>query len=58
MLLNAAKCQGYNFYCFWVIKGKPTNGGEGGGVKLQGLTGFWKGLCTRFNRYSFKILFF
>ena len=29
MLLNAAKCQGYGFYRFWVIKGKPT-----GGVKL------------------------
>ena len=29
MLLNAAKCQGYSFYRFWVIKGKPT-----GGVKL------------------------
>ena len=26
MLLNAAKCQGYSFYCFWVIKGKPTGG--------------------------------
>ena len=24
MLLNAAKFQGYSFYCFWVIKGKPT----------------------------------
>ena len=23
MLLNAAKFQGYSFYCFWVIKGKP-----------------------------------
>ena len=23
-LLNAAKCQSYNFYRFWVIKGKPT----------------------------------
>ena len=22
MLLNAAKCQGYSFYRFWVIKGK------------------------------------
>ena len=22
MLMNAAKCQGYSFYCFWVIKGK------------------------------------
>ena len=27
MLLNAAKFQGYSFYRFWVIKGKPT--GEG-----------------------------
>ena len=24
MLLNAAECQGYRFYRFWVIKGKPT----------------------------------
>ena len=29
MLLNAAKYQGYSFYCFWVFKGKPT-----GGLKL------------------------
>ena len=28
MLLNDAKCQCYSFYCFWIIKGKPT--GEGG----------------------------
>ena len=27
MLLNAAKCHGYRFYRFWVIKGKPTWGG-------------------------------
>ena len=33
MLLNAAKCQGYSFYRFWVIKGKPTGCGEG--VKFQ-----------------------
>ena len=26
MLLKVAKCQGYSFYCFWVIKGKPTGG--------------------------------
>ena len=26
MLMNAAKFQGYSFYCFWVIKGKPTEG--------------------------------
>ena len=24
MLLNAAKCQNYSFYCFRVSKGKPT----------------------------------
>ena len=27
MLLNAAKFQGYSFYRFWIIKGKPTRGG-------------------------------
>ena len=26
MLLKVAKCHGYSFYCFWVIKGKPTGG--------------------------------
>ena len=26
MLLNAAKCQGYSFYRFWVIEGKPARG--------------------------------
>ena len=26
MLLNTAKCQGYSFYDFWVIKGKLTGG--------------------------------
>ena len=31
MLLNAAKRQGYSFYHFWVITGKPTGGG---GLKL------------------------
>ena len=30
ILLNAAKCQGYSSYHFWVIQGKPT----GMGVKL------------------------
>ena len=24
IFLNTAKCQGYSFYRFWVIKGKPT----------------------------------
>ena len=28
MLLNAAKFQGYSFYCFWVIKGKPKGRGK------------------------------
>ena len=27
ILLNDAKCQGYSFYRFWVIKGKPTERG-------------------------------
>ena len=27
--MNAAKCQGYSFYPFWVIKGKLTEGGGG-----------------------------
>ena len=26
MFLNTAKSQGYSFYRFWVIKGKPTGG--------------------------------
>ena len=36
MLLNAVKCQGYSFYRFWVIKGKPIRRAEGveGVVKL------------------------
>ena len=29
MLLNAGKCQGYSFYRFWVIVGKPTVKREG-----------------------------
>ena len=28
MLLNAAKCHGYSFNRFWVIKGKLTGGGK------------------------------
>ena len=31
MLLNAAKCQGYSFYRFWVIKEKWT-GSRGGKI--------------------------
>ena len=41
MLLNAAKCQGYSFYRFWVIKGKPTRAG----VKLLPPTQIRKTLC-------------
>ena len=28
MLLNVAKFQGYSFYRFWVIKGKPAGGSK------------------------------
>ena len=28
MLANATKCQSYSFYRFWVIKRKPTRGGD------------------------------
>ena len=31
ILLNDAKCQGYCFYRFWVIKRKPTGAGRCGG---------------------------
>ena len=34
MLLNAAKCQGHNFYRFWLIKGKPKGVGVVG-VNIQ-----------------------
>ena len=37
MLLNAAKCQGYSFYHFWVINGKPTGGDGGGKITLPRL---------------------
>ena len=29
-LQNPTICRGYSFHCFWVIKGKPTEGGGGG----------------------------
>ena len=39
MLLNTAKCQGYSFYRFRVIKGKPSleegGGGGGGGLNFK-----------------------
>ena len=31
-LLNAAKFQGYTFYRFWVIKGKPAGAGGAGKI--------------------------
>ena len=31
MLLISEKQQDYSFYCFWVIKGEPTEGDEAGG---------------------------
>ena len=45
MQLNAAKCQGYSFYHFWSIKGKPTGGGLPPPARL-GLSG----------KYSQKLL--
>ena len=41
-LIKDAKCQGYNFYCFWVIKGKSTEEG------LRGKSTF----CTQILRNS------
>ena len=32
ILLNTAKYQGYSFYHFWVIKGKPTGEVKGGKI--------------------------
>ena len=32
ILLNAAKIQGYIFYCFWIIKKRPTEAGGKGGI--------------------------
>ena len=37
-LLNAAKFQGYSFYCFWVTKGESTGWGTGGGGKITPTT--------------------
>ena len=34
ILLKAPKCQCYSFHRFWVIKGEPTGGRGGGGVRL------------------------
>ena len=34
MLVNSAKCYGYSFSCFSVIKGKPTGGERGTGLKF------------------------
>ena len=45
MLLNAAKCQSYSFYRFWVNKGKLTGGG---GVNR------WKLIWIKFNFLTFK----
>ena len=47
LLLNAVKCQAYSFSRFWVIKGKPTRGGEGSIIKL-----FTPEVCLFFSKES------
>ena len=42
MLLNTAKCQGYSFYRFWVIKGSSTQIR----VKRSPLINIVRGLCV------------
>ena len=44
MLLNAAKCQGYSFYCVWIIKVKSTREG----VKLPRPTKYLEQVWKRF----------
>ena len=54
MFLNAAKCQGYSFCRFWVIKGKPTGGGLGGegeGGKITPLPGLGLKTLNSFLKY-------
>ena len=51
MLLNPAKCHGYSFYCFWVIKGKPT----GGEVKLPAPPKL--GLKWSFNKITYYCVY-
>ena len=52
MLIDAAKCQDYNLYHFWVIKEKPTGGGRvGGGRKICG--NFCK-ICTDKKKWLMK----
>ena len=47
LLLNAAKCQGYSFYRFWVIKVKPTRGGGGFGLKSIS-----QGCCNKIPKFG------
>ena len=55
MLLNAAKSQGYSFYRFGVIKGKPTGGG---GVKLSCPQIRVKCFVLAFSRFLIKYSYF
>ena len=53
MLLISEKQQDYSFYCFWVIKGEPTEGDEGGGGEskitplIQIMVKLWPYAITR-----------
>ena len=53
MLLNAAKCQSYRFYHFWVIKGNPTGGGRKTRLGLKGrlLFNLFFCFCMFVNKY-------
>ena len=57
MLLNAAKCQGYGFYCFWVIKGKPIGGDKTNPTPRLGLMIRIFRALSKFLLYGFHTLF-
>ena len=39
IILNAPKCEGYSFYCFWFIKGKLPPPSQ---IRVKNLSNFWK----------------
>ena len=56
-LLNDAKCQGYSFYYFYAIKGKPTAGEGGSGLKKPPpYVGLHKCLSAVFRKRHWNVL--